>query len=198
MIKKKPNSEYYELKKEGLKLLEELSEADLIDIYYGDESRVCENGYVPYGWQFPDEKVGILAQRGQYINIFGMISRDNRFFFETTQGKGTSEFVINTLDKFAQTLSKKTVLVLDNCSIHKSKEFMAKIDQWQEQNLFIFYLPPYSPHLNICERVWKELKARWVRVQDYVDFQTLKLRVLHVMQNIGKLYTIDYADFKFS
>lgn len=127
-----------------------------------------------------------------------MITRDNRFFFEATQGKGTSEFVINTLDKFAQTLTKKTVLVLDNCSIHKSKAFMAKIDEWQELNLFIYYLPTYSPHLNICERVWRELKARWIRTQDYLDFQTLKCRVFHVMENIGKLFTIDYSDLKTS
>jgi transposase len=185
----------YELKKEGLKLAEKLSEDDLIDIYYGDESRVCENGYVPYGWQFPGEKVVIGSQRGKYINIFGMISRNNDFFFETSEGKGTSEFVIQALDKFVQTLSKPTILVLDNCSIHKSAAFKEKAKEWEEKNLFIFYLPPYSPHLNICERVWKELKARWIRTQDYADFQTLKERVLFILDNIGKLFNIDYSDF---
>lgn len=197
-MKRKPNSELYSLKKEGLALLEKLSEDDLIDIYYGDESRICENGYVPYGWQFPDEEVVIGAQRGRYINIFGMISRDNRFFFETTNGKGTSEFVINTLDKFVETLTKPTVLILDNCSIHKSEEFVKKLEQWQDKNLFIFYLPPYSPELNICERVWKEMKARWIRAQDYADFQTLTLRTLFVLDNIGNLFNINYSDFKSS
>ncbi len=177
-------------------MLESLSEDELIDIFYGDESRVCETGYVPYGWQFPDEEVSIGAQRGQFINIFGMISRDNRFVFETSQGKGNSEFVINVLDKFAQDLKKPTVLVLDNCSIHKSAEFKAKIGEWQDKNLFIFYLPTYSPHLNICERVWKELKARWIRVQDYIDFQALKDRVLYVLDNIGNEFLIDYSEFK--
>jgi transposase len=188
----------YELKKEGLKLLEMLSEDDLLDIYYGDESRVCENGYIPYGWQFPWEDVVIGSQRGNYVNIFGMISRDNRFVFETSQGKGTSDFVINIIDKFAQNLSKTTVIVLDNCSIHHSAAFKKKAEEWQEKDLFIFYLPPYSPHLNICERVWKELKARWIREQDYIDFQTLKERILFVLQNIGNEFNINYSNFESS
>lgn len=142
--------------------------------------------------------MAIGSQRGKYINIFGMISRNNDFFFETSEGKGTSEFVIQVLDKFVQTLNKPTLLVLDNCSIHKSAAFKQKAKEWEEKNLFIFYLPPYSPHLNICERVWKELKARWIRTQDYADFQTLKERVLFVLDNIGKLFNIDYSEFKSS
>ena len=140
--------------------------------------------------------MSIGAQRGQFVNIFGMISRDNRFVFEISQSNGTSEFVINVLDKFAQNLSKPTVIILDNCSIHKSDAFNAKLNEWQEKNLFIFYLPTYSPHLNICERVWKELKGRWIRVQDYIDFQTLKDRILYILDNIGNSFIINYTKFK--
>ena len=78
-MKKSPDSEHNTLKKEGLSLLEGLSEEDLIDIYYADESRVCENGYVPYGWQFADEEVGIKVQRGKFVNIFGMIVRQAHY-----------------------------------------------------------------------------------------------------------------------
>lgn len=197
-MKKSPDGAYYELKKEGLGLLEGLSEEDLIDIFYADESRVCENGYVPYGWQFSDEKVGIKVQRGQFVNIFGMISRDNRFVFETSQGKGNSDFVIGVLDKFVESVAKPTVIVLDNASIHKSTAFTAKMKEWEQKNLFIFYLPPYSPHLNICERVWKELKARWIRVQDYADFHTLKLRIMEVLSNIGIDFSINFQKFEHS
>jgi transposase len=197
-VKKSPDNEYYTLKKEGLSLLEGLSEEDLIDIYYADESRVCENGYVPYGWQFADETVGIKVQRGKFVNIFGMISRDNRFVFETSEGKGNTEFVVNVLDKFVESLTKPTVIVLDNASIHTSAQFKEKIQEWEKKDLFIFYLPPYSPHLNICERVWKELKARWIRVQDYADFQTLKLRIMEVLANIGIDFLIDYQKFEYS
>jgi transposase len=29
---------------------------------------------------------------------------------------------------------------------------------WQERGLLLFYLPPYSPHLNIAEVLWRKLK----------------------------------------
>ena len=54
-MKGKPNEEVYQLKKEVLGELEKLSEAGLIDIYYGDESGINLEPNVPYGWQFRDE-----------------------------------------------------------------------------------------------------------------------------------------------
>lgn len=42
-----------------------------------------------------------------------------------------------------------TVVVLDNSPILKSKKFMSKIKEWKEQYLLIYFLPPYSPELNL-------------------------------------------------
>lgn len=53
----------YAHKKEQLMELEELAQQELIDLFYGDESHVCSEGYVPYGWQFPQESVHIAAQK---------------------------------------------------------------------------------------------------------------------------------------
>jgi hypothetical protein len=54
-------AEHYQLQVEKLGELEQLSDSGTIDLYYGDESHVCSEGYVPYGWQFPDEEVCILS-----------------------------------------------------------------------------------------------------------------------------------------
>nr|WP_245581749.1 hypothetical protein [Rudanella lutea] len=45
-------------------MLEAQSQAGVIDLFYGDESSVSEEGYVPYGWQFKDESVHIEAAKG--------------------------------------------------------------------------------------------------------------------------------------
>ncbi|GHV14665.1 hypothetical protein FACS1894169_04030 [Bacteroidia bacterium] len=42
--------EFYEYKVEQLKELETMSEHGQIELFYGDESHVCSEGYVPYGW----------------------------------------------------------------------------------------------------------------------------------------------------
>jgi transposase len=52
---------------------------------------------------------------------------------------------------------KQLVLVMDNAGYHRAnrvKEFLAK----NQDALRAFWLPPYSPELNLIERVWRYLK----------------------------------------
>jgi transposase len=35
------------------------------------------------------------------------------------------------------------------------------------------YLPPYSPHLNLAEVLWRKLKYEWLRPEDYFQAETL-------------------------
>ena len=89
----------YGLKLEGLRELEELSQAGHIDLYYGDESRVNMEPCIPYGWQFKNEDVFMPSEKGKGLNLFGLLSRDNRLVFKTTRGKVNSNFVIAQLGK---------------------------------------------------------------------------------------------------
>ena len=50
--KGQPLPEHYALQVEKLQELEKLSVEGRIELYYGDETHVCSEGYVPYGWQF--------------------------------------------------------------------------------------------------------------------------------------------------
>lgn len=62
---------------------------------------------------------------------------------------------------------------------------------WAKRKLFIFFLPPSSPQLNIIERLWKEIKARWISVKDYENQQQLFYTVELILKAIGhslKLY----------
>lgn len=58
-----PSPQLYAYKREKLQELEHLSRDGKIDLYYGDESHVCTEGYVPYGWQFRDEDVYVPSQK---------------------------------------------------------------------------------------------------------------------------------------
>lgn len=135
-------------------MLEQQAELGQIDLFYGDETAVSEQGYVPYGWQFKDEDVCIPAQRGKSQSYFDLLSRDNRLRYRAFSHAVTTADVIECLDRLAADAAKPTVVVLDNASIHTSKAFRACLQSWQQRNLFIDYLPPYSPHYNIIER-WR-------------------------------------------
>jgi transposase len=176
--------------------LEEQSQRGRIDLYYGDESQVSEVGYVPYGWQFADEQVAVAASKGRSKNYFGLLSRSNEFFYKATETTITSAFVLEQLDAFSLKLVKATVIVLDNARIHTAKKIKERLSVWQRRGLYLFYLPPYSPHMNIIERLWKELKGRWLRPSDYGSAACLFYATELALAAVGKTLRINFSSFK--
>jgi putative transposase len=51
-----------------------------------------------------------------------------------------------------------TVVVLDNGSIHRSKETRAAIPTLWTRGIYPYFLPPYSPDLNDIEPVFRVIK----------------------------------------
>ena len=140
-----------------------------IDLYYVDESRVCTEGYVPYGWQFRDEDVYVPSQKAQRVNIFGMIDRNNLYHGFTTTKSIDTDKVVEYLDAFSLSIKKDTFVVLDNASVHRNKKIRELRNLWEQRRLFLFYLPPYSPHLNLAETLWRIMKTKRIRPQDYAS-----------------------------
>lgn len=184
------------MRREALALLEEKSRQGHIDLFYGDESQVASEGYVPYGWQFEDESVCIASAKGKCLNCFALISRDNRAVYATSEESITADFIVKELDKFSLEIKKPTVVVLDNARIHTAAKVKKQLETWQQRGLFLFYLPTYSPHLNITERLWKELKARWLRPQDYLTTDSLFYAVKMALAAVGQLLFINFSDYK--
>src|SRR5262249_505952 len=75
--------------------------------------------------------------------------------------------VIACFDAFCQTITKKTVVVVDNASIHRSEECEDRIPYWQKRGLIIKYLSPYSPELNLIEILWRRIKYTWLPFSAY-------------------------------
>jgi transposase len=180
---------------EGLGELEKLSQSGLIDLYYGDESRVSMEPCVPYGWQFPDEEVFMPASRGPGLNCFALLSRANELIYETTCQAITSAFIIEQLERLSFSLKKLTVVVLDNARVHASQQIKERRGYWQDRGLIIFYLPPYSPQLNIAEILWRKLKYEWLEASDYATREGLFYRVEQVLAAVGSILRIQFSEF---
>jgi transposase len=177
---------YYDTKVKQLELLEQRSTNKEISLLYADEMQVSEEGYVPYGWQFRDEDIAIASARGVHINCFGMLAGNNDFVHATTTPTITADFIIEHLDRFSFSIQKHTVIVLDNARVHQNKKMKNMQKIWAKRKLFIFFLPPYCPHLNIIERLWKEVKARWLNPYDYLNDQHLSYALNRILNAIGK------------
>lgn len=112
------------------------------------------------------------------------------FVFESSV---TSEVVVACFESFVETIIKPTVVIIDNASIHRSELFNSKIREWEEQNLFLLYLPPYSPELNKIEILWKHIKYYWLPFDAYNSFNSLREELNDVLCNVGRKYRINFA-----
>jgi transposase len=54
-------------------------------------------------------------------------------------------------------------------------------------------LPPYSPHLNIAETLWRILKGKWIRPLDYVSTGSLFYTTNRALAAVGKGLFINYS-----
>ena len=186
----------YRHKREILGELETLSEQRLVDLYYGDESKVALEPCVPYGWQFSDEEVVMPTDKGAGLNCFALLTRNNRALIETSEKNINSQFIFESLEEFSVGLKKLTVVVLDNARIHRSRIIKERIKIWQARGLYIFYLPRYSPHLNIVEILWRKLKYEWLAPSDYQDKGNLFYQIRLALTSVGQSLFIRFSKFR--
>lgn len=193
-LKLKQDPEQVHYKKACLDDIVELEKQGHLDLFYGDESGFCLTPVMAYGWQYPGEEIRILPQKSKRINVLGIMSQDNKLFSFQKEGSINTDFVLASLQQWVDTLRKPTVLVLDNASIHQAKCFLEKAKQWQENNLFIFFLPKYCPHLNKIETLWRKVKYEWLQPKDYTSLPILKQALREVFSQVGQQYTIHFND----
>ncbi len=188
-----PDALEYQEKKEELTSLKHKEKLGEIDLRYLDETGFCLTPYIPYGWQEKEENTSITSQRSRRLNLLGLMNRNQELDAYIFEGKITSESVIACLDKFAENLPIKTVVVMDKASFHRSKKILAKISEWRDKNLEIFWLPSYSPQLNLIEILWRFMKYEWIEIDAYLSWHNLVSYVEKVIRNFGQEYTINFA-----
>lgn len=180
---------------EKISVLSELAQKNYLDLCFYDESHFGLVPVVPYAWQKKGETIALPSFRGKYINVAGFYQTNNErkmYLFE--KETINAEKLVRIFDDFAQSTDKKTVVVLDNAPIHKSKLFQSKIKQWEEEHdLFLFFIPPYSPELNLIEIFWKKIKYEWLSFQAYNSFQNLKNEIEIVFKNENQKYNINFG-----
>jgi transposase len=177
----------------ALEALQHQEDQGKIDLYYYDESGFALDPTIPYAWQEPNSVIELPARKAGRINVLGFMNRHNDlhpFMFEEAIHTGV---VIACFDAFCRTITKKTVVVLDNASIHTSDEFADRIPYWKKQGLVIKYLPPYSPELNLIEILWRRIKYTWLPFSAYACLNALSEALEAILSHVGSEYQITFA-----
>lgn len=179
-----------------MKGLVTLANHNLIDLYFADEAGFSLRPYVPYGWQKVGHQTGIPTKKKQVANVLGLLNPLNKHLITyTAKDKEmiNTEFMINRFNDLSEKIDKETVVVLDNAPWHKSEAFMANLAYWQEKGLYIFHLPPYSPHMNVIETLWRKIKYEWLRPKDYNSKSALKKRLKEIFTTFADKFNINFS-----
>jgi transposase len=188
-----PEPTEYQEKIAELTKLKELDKKGEIDLRYLDETGFCLTPYIPYGWQEKGVRNLIQSRRSSRINVLGIMNCKQELEAYIFSGKITSEIIIYCLDKLAENLKIRTVVCMDQASFHTSKKIQDKINEWKAKNLEIFWLPSYSPQLNLIEILWRFMKYEWIEIDAYSSWENLVNYVEKVLKSYGTEYTINFS-----
>jgi transposase len=113
-----------------------------------------------------------------------------------------SQSVCDLLNKIARlNLQTPVTLVLDNARYQRAK----LVQQLAAQlNIELLFLPPYSPNLNLIERLWKFVKKQCLYSRYYAEFQSFSNVIIDCLkkthstykQQLDSLLTLEFQTFK--
>jgi hypothetical protein len=106
-------------------------------LYDFDEAGFALDPTIPYAWQEPKSVIELPARRYGRINVLGCMHRQNDLHTSMFEQSIHTGVVIACFDAFCRTITKKTVVVVDNASIHRSEEFEDRVPYWKKHGLLI-------------------------------------------------------------
>lgn len=129
-------------------------------IYFADAAHPIHNAVAGYGWMPKGNPRELKTNSGRHrINLSGAVDPLSLDIVMRQEESVTSQSVIKLLAQLeAKHLDAKTIyFICDNAGYYTSKA----VSEWVETSrIKMVYLPPYSPNLNVIERLWKYFRAQ--------------------------------------
>lgn len=117
---------------------------------------------------------GIFWWCNKKANMFGALV-DGKNLYKEWYEKLNAHSFLEFMNRFVTTLekNKKYVFILDNGPAHRakmSKDFLYSLGE----NIFIEFIPPYSPQLNCIETCWKVIRHNVTNSNCFETIESLK------------------------
>lgn len=174
--------------------LRQLAVAGQCELLCFDEAGFSPNPPVQYSWSRIGQTHCVqLQSHKQRVNVLGALRHDGKLIWNSQQRTTVRDDVIAFFDRLSeQPHSVPCIVLLDNAKIHKGEEMENKRLEWASRNLYLYYLPTYSPELNQIEILWKQAKYFW---RQFVSLKGIDLlnEVNSIMNRFGTDFTIKFA-----
>lgn len=139
----------------------------------------------------------------QRFNVLGALHAvTHELITVTNDAYITADSVCTLLDKLiALSLGVPITLVLDNARYQRC---IKVIEKAAHLNIELCFLPPYSPNLNLIERMWKFVKKQCLYSRYYADFASFKAAITRCLEEtatthqsaLKSLLTLRFQVFK--
>ena len=155
-------------------------------VYFADESGIRSDSHAGTTWAPCGETPVIEATGRRFsLNMISAVSPRGNFRFMVHEGSVTATVFREFLRRLMVGAEQAVFVVLDGHPIHKARLVRDYVEQ-QNGKLRLFFLPPYSPHLNPDEQVWAHVKRR-VAKQLVQNHENMKELVISALRRIQKL-----------
>lgn len=171
-------------------------------MFFVDAAHFVLGAYLGFLWGF--ERLFVKTGAGrQRFNVLGALNAiTHELILVTNETYINAQSVCELLHKLAALgLSIPITLVLDNARYQKCA---LVVELAQSLNIELLYLPPYSPNLNLIERLWKFVKKQCLYSIYYADFASFKQAIWSCLnqchttykKELDSLLTLRFQSFK--
>lgn len=156
-------------------------------IYFTDASHFLHNAIAGYGWSKRGQRVELKTNSGRNrFNVLGAYSPDDQALIRVEgTTKCNARMVIQLLIRLrrANRQANQLVVILDNAPYQHAKIVKRAA---QRLGITLCYLPPYSPNLNLIERLWKFTKSKVLKNKYYATFTEFQEALQHLLDNLDQ------------
>jgi transposase len=154
-------------------------------VYFVDAAHFVLGAFLGFLWSM--SRIFVKTPSGrQRFNVLGALNAITKELITVTNDTYiTSVQVCDLLRIIAKNTTNPVTIVLDNARYQRCK---LVTDLAAELNIELLFLPPYSPNLNLIERVWKFVKKQCLSSVYYADFASFRGKIQSFVDQMHKTH----------
>jgi transposase len=154
-------------------------------VYFADGVHPQHNTKSAYAWIEKGQEKEILSVSGRSrVNINAVMNAENPcevVMVESPSIHAQSTLALYKKLEILHPAAKNIDVICDNARYYKNKILNETLKDSKIKQVF---LPPYSPNLNLIERLWKFMRKKVINHYFYREFGDFKKAIFNFFENI--------------
>jgi transposase len=157
------------------------------EIHWGDEMGLRSDHQAGRSWGRRGQTPVIPGPGRRFgCNLISTITNRGRLYFMVFKERFTARVFIRFLKRLRRQVGRKVILIVDEHPAHKAGQTRRWLKS-QEENLQMYFLPPYSPELNPDELLNQDVKTNAVGRRRAIDQADLMTNVRGYLRSTQKM-----------